>query len=281
MSPKTKHKEVKFKNLGLFFLAATAVMFAGFVLSSEQDWKLVNLLTAINIVGVFLVYRLNDCIDQNEGLKFNLTAFFSNRLHQFVGGVFFFVLIPLSFLWLPSFTLITLTVGAVIGIGYSLTLNLDGKQLRLKNVFIVKNLLIGIVWGALVLIGAGDGLNPFVIALFGFVSLQVVIGSIIRDVPDVVKDKESGVKSLPVVVGVKNSIHVMMLLNVLSMIPFLLDEVYAEFIIYLVFVFAYRSINLMFLLKGKQMNFWSQTFNLMCCVLIFAVVLIFKLNGNS
>ncbi len=280
MSPKPKYQEdTKFKNLALFFLAATGLLFSGFVISSEQDWNAASLLTAINIVGVFLVYRLNDSIDQNEGLKFNLTSFFSNRLHQFVGALFFFVLIPLSFLWLTKFTLMILAIGAVIGTAYSLSLNMNGKQLRLKNVFIVKNLLIGLVWGSLVLIGAGDGLNENVIVLFAFVSFQVVIGSVVRDLPDVKKDAELGVKSLPVVVGEKNSIHIMMLINALSIMPFFLEPRFAHISVYLFVVFAYRTINLMFLLKGKNVKFWSQTFNLMCCVLIFLVMLVFSLYG--
>jgi 4-hydroxybenzoate polyprenyltransferase len=271
---------VKFKKLHLFYLASAALLSAGWMMSLDMDFGLFAFLLYCNFNGIFLVYRLNDCIDQDKDLKLNLKTFFSFRLHQFIVFQFVLVLMPLAFILLPTFSLFALAFGAVIGSFYSLSFNLGKKQFRIKNVFLLKNILIGLVWGALVLIGAGHVATQEVMVLFGFTTIQVLIGSMIRDVPDIDKDKDSGVKSLPVVVGMPFTFSFMHTLNLLSIAIVYLLEWDVLWVVGLGSVILWRLINLVMLQRDHENRFWGQTFNLMCCVLIFLITLIIKFYGN-
>src|SRR5690606_13901529 len=89
---------------------------------------------------------------------------------------------------------------------YSQPFRLKNRMFVLKNVFLLKNLLIGFSWGLLVFIGAGEISSNATVYLFFFAVIQVFIGSAVRDVSDISSDSANGVKSLPVVFGVNNAI---------------------------------------------------------------------------
>ena len=254
-------------------------MAAGFLLEKiYQPLALLVLVLAV-ITGVFLVYRLNDSIDQNEDLRFNIRRFWKNPLHKFCLIQFVVILIPASLYFLSPFTFIVLAITAFAGFIYSITFNIKGKKFRIKNVFIVKNLFIGLAWGALVLIGAGGMSNPLTLVFFVFASFQVFIGSVIRDVPDLAKDKENDVRSFPVVLGIKNTVYGMKLMNIAS----ITSVYFVNWNEYVMFAFSaiivWRVVNLRQLYYGSNTKFWSQTFNLATCVLIFFGALFLEYYG--
>lgn len=280
MTTDTQNSSIKFKKLFLFYLASTALLISGALYTKELDWQILLFLVYCNFNGVFLIYRLNDCIDQHKDLKLNLKSFFDYKLHQWMVIQFLVILIPLAFLLLPAFSLYTLVIGGVVGSFYSLSFNIGKKQFRIKNVFLVKNILIGLVWGALVLVGAGHISTEEVMVLFGFASIQVVIGSMIRDVPDIEKDRSSGVKSLPVVLGIPFTFSFMHSLNVLGLLLLYLLDWNSLWLAGFGAVVIWRAINLIMLQKDNESRFWGQTFNLLACVFIFLVTLIFRFYGD-
>ncbi|MCH2233233.1 MAG: UbiA family prenyltransferase [Crocinitomicaceae bacterium] len=243
-----------------------------------QPFALLVLVLAV-ITGVFLVYRLNDSIDQHHDLKFNIRKFWGNPLHKVCIIQFVFILIPASLYFLSSFTFWVMAIAAVAGFIYSITLHINGKKFRIKNVFIVKNLFIGLAWGALVFIGAGGYSNPLTIAFFIFASVQVFIGSVIRDIPDFKKDIENNVKSLPVVLGIKNTIYGMKLLNITSVASVYFIEWDDNIMFVISAVIVWRLVNLRLLYKGENIKFWSQTFNLATCVLIYLGAVFLEFYG--
>ena len=266
-----------FKKLNLFVLASGSLLLSGFLLRPELDWKILAILLWCNFSGVFLIYRLNDCIDQDADLKFNLSYFFSYRLHQFVVAQFILLAIPAAFYYLDFFTLKILASSAMAGTIYSLSFKLNGKLFRIKNVFLLKNTLIGIVWGALILIGSGDLKHPILISLFIFTSVQVVIGSLIRDVPDLEKDRMSGVKSLPVVLGLKNTFSFMYVVNFLSIFIGYLCDWHPVMVAVITGAVLWRFINIAFLQKNTKSVLWGQQINLLTCFLIALIILMYRI----
>lgn len=276
----TYQQPVKFKKLTLFFLASSTLVGSGFVLAGLKDWWLLSLLIYCNLTGVFLVYRLNDCIDQDAGLSLNLKHFFKPHLHRIVVAQFVLILIPLAFILLSSFSVYVLIIAALLGTAYSLTITVNQTAFRIKNVFLLKNVLIGLVWGSLVLIGANSIFMEDIFALFLFTSVQVMIGSMIRDVPDLTKDLEHHVKSFPVVFGIKNTILIMHFFNLASLLTYLFFD--SEIWLFgLLAIVLWRTINLVLLAKSPQNKQWSQSMNLYTCILIFIVTLVIYYGGAN
>ena len=113
----------------------------------------------------------------------------SNNWHKFFVLQFVLVIIPLAFFYVSTFTFSVLGMAATIGFLYSVKFNSGKKSFRIKNVFLLKNVLIGLVWGSLVLAGYGEVPNHEILMLFFFCSLQVMIGSLIRDLHDLSSNK--------------------------------------------------------------------------------------------
>jgi 4-hydroxybenzoate polyprenyltransferase len=271
-------KEVQFKNLIWFFLASNSLILSGYFVSPRLSYFQLILLIWINFTGVFLVYRLNDCIDQHRDLKFNIKSFFSYRLHQIIVALFVFGVIPLSIIFLNSFVLSLLIIGAVLGIIYSINFKIGKKEFRLKNVFLIKNLLIGIVWGSLVLLGAGTNISVAANLIFIFACVQVFIGGIIRDIPDIEKDRNSGVKSFPVKIGIPATIKLLHIVNVASFFVVFL-KLSSLMVLGPVFgvTVLWRIRNLNLLAEEPNNRKWSQVMNLVTCVLILFMLLTLRM----
>jgi 4-hydroxybenzoate polyprenyltransferase len=114
---------------------------------------------------------------------------------------------------------------------------------RVKKFFLIKSLIIGILWASSVILVAAS-LNTFnttVFSFFLFVFLRDFINSIFFDIRDVSGDKVKGIKTLPVEIGVKKTLFLLKILNIFS--GFLL-------IIFVIFkllpVVAYSLIGLVF-----------------------------------
>lgn len=270
------NKQLVFKNLRWFLIASLSLLLSGFVLAEKEDLLQLALLVWCNVIGVFLVYRLNDCIDQHLDLKFNIKSFLSYSTHKFVFFQFIFLTIPICFYLIDFFTLMVLSISAAVGILYSINFKIGNRILRLKHIFLVKNLSIGIVWGSLILIGAGSIENKEIVALFVFVSMQVFIGGIIRDVPDVQKDEESGVRSFPVVCGIPHTITFLHLVNLSCFVVLFIGDFKFHSLLFILIVVSWRAINLIFLKRFLLNKRWSQDANLFTCLLIF--ILIFTLK---
>lgn len=271
---------VNFKKLQGFFTASSALVLAGYFVSEEKDIISLLLLLWCNIFGVFVVYRLNDIIDQDKDLSFNLRHFFSFPIHVIMMLQFVLVTLPLVLIYVNPFVFIVLGISAIVGVLYSITFHFGDKTFRLKNIFFVKNLLIGVIWGALILIGAGSFKGNIVPVLFAFVSVQVLIGGIIRDVPDLDKDDFAGVNSLPVIIGVPATIIFCHALNLGFMSYCFMTGQPTYILLAFSIPTLWRLINLILLTNDPYEPRWSQSMNLFTCVLIFLSCLIIAEHDN-
>jgi 4-hydroxybenzoate polyprenyltransferase len=184
---------------------------------------------------------------------------------------FFLFTIPSVFYFLSPLRIALLSAICILGILYSINFKIGDSGFRLKNVFIVKNLFIGILWGSLILVGANGATNSIVNGLWIFTTLQVFIGSIIRDIPDVQSDKKDSVNSFPVVMGEKKTIVLLHVLNIISFGAGYALERKNEFILLMGITIVWRFISLVKVQSNPNSRLWSQTFNLLTCFLIFAV----------
>ena len=261
------------KNLLWFYVASVSLLLSGSIISYNHSLLKLFVLVWCNISGVFLIYRFNDFTDHESAFRFNIVRFLSTPSHLIVTLQLLFFAIPAAFLSLEKEILWILSIASILGFIYSFNFKLKNYSFKLKNIFLVKNLLIGLVWGSLVLIGSENLYYENVFFLFVYCSLQVFIGGVIRDVPDLKMDEKNGVNSLPVVLGVANTIKLMHFINFISLILYLFIDNNLIFFLFFLIPFFWRCFNLL-LLKGSPNNLkWSQTMNLFTCVLIFIVTI--------
>ena len=173
-----------------------------------------------------------------------------------------------------------LGMAATIGFLYSVKFNSGKKSFRIKNVFLLKNVLIGLVWGSLVLAGYGEVPNHEILMLFFFCSLQVMIGSLIRDLPDLSSDKNEGVNSLPVVLGENITVLILFILNMCSILIYsnelFKQEINVQIFYFVLPVFLWRTIDISAVSRKNYSPFWTQKFNLLTCVLIAVIQFIIQ-----
>lgn len=258
-----------FKNLLWFYIAANSLLLSGATISSNFSFGILCLLIWCTISGLFLIYRFNDCIDQKNKLRLNISRFFSFPSHAIIFIQLVFCAIPTAFIFLTKDVLWILAISSILGFLYSFNFKLYHYSFQLKNVFFIKNLLIGLAWGSLVLIGSNGIFQPHVILLFIYCSLQVFIGGVIRDIPDLKMDRINEVKSFPVVLGLRHTITLLHLINLMSVI--VCFYVANNIIFSMVFLAPsiWRFSNLLFINKSPDNSMWNQWMNLFTCVLIF------------
>lgn len=265
---------IKYKSLPIFFLAANSLMLSGYFSRCLRFEIQILLLIWVVICGIFVVYRFNDFIDQSPDLKFNIQGFLKLKSNLFFLLQFFFITLPLSIFYLSNERIILLGVVALIGLLYSINIKIYTYNFRLKKILFLKNILIGFAWGVLILIGAGEYQTPNVIYLFVFSSLQVIIGSIIRDIPDVKKDSQESVKSLPVVFGINSTLNFLHVFNFSTLlISYFLNWEKSFLTLSLLIVF-WRAFLLIKIKSNYNLPIWTQTCNLITCIFILLIILV-------
>lgn len=268
---------IKDKRLFQFLLATLALLLSGSIAAERLDPGYLILIIISGFCGVVLIYDL-PLINHRLPIKERFRDFLQHKRKVFYTGLLL-LMSPFAIKYLSGFSFILLAITAILGVLYSFPLKIKGEFTRLKNFLFLKNFMIGIAWGALVLIGGGSWENPLLMALFVFASLQVFIGSMIRDVPDLERDIRIGIRSFPVVFGVKNTILFMHLSNLLSWVLSFLLFGKMELMILVSIIVLWRYVNLVMLNKYQTSKLWGQSFNLMTCNLFFGVLLIQHLYG--
>lgn len=262
-----------------FFIASTALVIAGYCISEVLTLGAFLLVLWINLIGVFLIYRINDCFAQHGSLMTNVIEFLKRPLHLILTLQLIMVVMPLSILVLPRPVLYILNIMALLGVLYCTNIRLFGRQFRFKDIFFVKNIMIGLAWGGLVLIGGAVTNDVILLSSFLVASVQVTIGGIIRDIPDIDFDRERGVRTLPVVLGLKTT---MRFLHVLNASLLFLAMAYASdtgVILFSVIVVGWRFINLWLLERNYKVVFFSQWMNLFTCVIFLMAALALTYYG--
>ncbi|MGC9114149.1 MAG: UbiA family prenyltransferase [Candidatus Micrarchaeia archaeon] len=112
-------------------------------------------------------------------------------------------------------TAVVSSLVTLIGFSYSL----EFRGFKPKKHAVIKSASIGVGWAlvAVVPFAATNSLgSPACATTFFFTATQVFIGATLRDFADVRGDRKAGVKSLPVVLGVKHTKKVLHAANALS-----------------------------------------------------------------
>jgi 4-hydroxybenzoate polyprenyltransferase len=267
-----------YKRLALFYVAANALLFAGQLLDASWSWEQFLLLQWCGFTGVYMIYRFNDLIDHSENFRFNLRRVLRNPLHVLCLVQFVCITLPAIFLLLSDLRIALLLSTCFLGLLYSVNVRIRNRNYRIKHLFLVKNLLIGTLWGSTILIGANALSNGLVIGLFVFTSIQVMTGSIIRDVPDTETDRKDGVRTLPVVLGIPRTITALHGFNLLSLAAGWLLFPDSGFLLLMLLVVTWRAVIVFRFARNPYHPFYSNTLNLLTCPLIF-IILFIQLNG--
>ncbi len=258
------------RKASLFLLAAASfVTLTGASLAGASQGLAKWLCIFFAAVLVMLIYVFDDRFDvyfdrPNEGLKSLKTQIiFSSALLLTIGiGLFS----------LTKFGFLAVIAISVLGYIYTIPIPWNGGRQRLKNFYLSKNILIGIGWGILVFLGAGT-INDEVIAYFIFVGLQVFIGSSLRDLNDMAVDEKAAVKTLPLVLGEKNTFYVLLLVNLFAGILatgfYTVNWISFAAMLGLLAVVVWRAVILYFYFRRSFPDMVLQTFNFFTCALIY------------
>lgn len=180
----------------LISLAATGVAVSTIILA---ELRLAVLPLAIVFVVTFFVYTLNRLVDRPEDEQ-NVPGRvgFVRRYGKVLFGLAiigylsaFGYVLGVGIPYAPA-----LAIPLVVAVLYSIV--------GLKRLLLVKNLLVGLSWGLIVL-GVGvyyDVLySTEIIVFFGFITVMLTIAAIVFDIKDIDGDRAEGIRSVPVVVG--------------------------------------------------------------------------------
>jgi 4-hydroxybenzoate polyprenyltransferase len=266
------------RRLFLFAIPAYALLLSGVVMRQEQINTIeFLLLTWATISGILIVYRYNDFACGFSSSWRPVLLFFNAWSNIFLVAQFFLIGIPLSWFYLNDFQFIVLAIAGILGIAYAVKFQWGALSWFPKRKFPIKNILIGCVWAALFLVGYGQMPDESSWAIYGFISAQVFVGSIIRDVPDAAVDLTRKSLSLPILVGAKTALVLLHVFNVLGLLfVFMLPEADTG-LLYIVFlpVIFWRFFVLLFIQLNPNYTIWTQWANLYTCLIIFVAILIF------
>ena len=197
---------------------------------------------------------------------------------------FYTISLAALLIWFFNFNLIVFILGIiVIGILYNITL----KDLT-KKIPIFKNIYTALTWalgGAFFpVLYYSIGINSSVIIAFVVIFLRCLNNIIFFDLKDIENDKKEKLKTLPVILGKKNTINVLQVLNIISFIPLIIGIYMKEvplFVISLTFfgLYSFYYIKKAEKTSGKELETVSHTladleFILWPIVLIIAKFLI-------
>jgi len=148
-----------------------------------------------------------DALNCPDDLKDAQTKSGAIKVFCYAGGT---IAILLALFTEPSWKLTGLVVfGAAVGFFYNTPLLPSCPHLRLKNLFIIKNLSSGAGWslGLLVFPMLRAHTQPDVLFLTAFVYMfaMVMTYEIMWDMRDVEGDTRAGIRTLPIVLGINNA----------------------------------------------------------------------------
>ncbi len=170
-------------------------------------------------------------------------------------------------------TLVASLLILALGLSYAYPLPWKTRVLRLKDVTGLKSAWIGIGWALLVYLGAGDFHHLQAHWVASFVALQVMAGSVLRDLDDMDEDRLAGTRTLPLALGEGPTYLLLHALNLSSGI--MLFTMPVAFAFGWFFVIAWRAANLEWLRLSEPGRFATQYMNLATCGLIFLIRMVY------
>jgi 4-hydroxybenzoate polyprenyltransferase len=260
-------------NLFRFIAAALSLLWGAWFLSPSDDVIHFLFLSWIVCCGVVLHYRMNLIFSWERSLLSNWSSLKKNRMALVFLLHLAFIVFPFAFYELRLSEWFILGVPALFGFIYAFRTK---GSVRLKDVFLLKNFAIGISWGSLLMLGFQNELHQEHWIVFLFMSWQVMLGSMIRDLSDVVKDAKSKTFTLPVVMGISGAHEVLVLMNFLSAIAFVWLWSNPVLSVVLMGVVLWRMVNIQMIMHLHTSGFWFQRMNLFTCQLFFLLVILMQ-----
>jgi 4-hydroxybenzoate polyprenyltransferase len=132
---------------------------------------------------------------------------------------------------------------------------------RLKEIFFVKSFVVALSWalvGSLLPTAVGSAAPPMIPLIFTFIFITIFVNTVLFDVRDVDGDRASGIKTIPIVLGVDRTRRLLSSLNSLLVVWLFSSLALGEFSIYipaLAFSVAYGFLLIkIFCREGHEMG---------------------------
>ena len=210
--------KLTFSSVYIAINSMLVIVFSSYLYSFEIKFEI--LVTAF--FTTFAAYSLNKITDRVED-SINSPEINSEKGISNKNGL---LLVLLSFIFLCIFsrfeTMVIVSISVIISVLYSV--KFTRLFPRFKEVMGIKSILVALCWaftGALLPI-VGQSLDRFLVVLvFLYIFIQLLVNTIICDIRDVEGDKVSGVKTIPIVLGVKKTKNLLLWINSM-LIPWLL-----------------------------------------------------------
>lgn len=255
------------KSMRYLMLAALCVTWTGFTFNSQTNILNFFIATLTTMVLVLFVYGLDDVMDSEVNF-----SYFKNPAVRWL-GISSLLAIAATYFTLGLTSFVSALLILAIGTLYSFRHDRDHFNIRLKSFFILKNFLIGVGWGLLVLVGSNHFSIESVFITFLFFTLQVTIGSVIRDMDDIEEDRKNKIPTFPIVLGIKNTMFALHGINSISLLILffgtrLVPELTTLWYLWVLIV-IYRF-GLIEVIRQKSMSpYILQQANILACGLVF------------
>jgi 4-hydroxybenzoate polyprenyltransferase len=219
-----------------------------------------TLIFIISFLVTFSAYNLNKATDKVED-SFNRPESVerSGRLYIYSSIITMALGIAIAAL-ISFFTLIIIIVSITASLAYSV--KLGNSKIRLKSIVCVKSLVVAFSWaftGALLPIKSIDfvGLEKIVLVFFYIFNI-IFVNTILCDIIDMFGDIKSGLKTIPIAIGLKKTKILLIIINSLLVIWLLyciIKGVFAKHMLALVFGVLYGFGNIWLFTVKINSNF--------------------------
>ncbi len=259
----------------LFMIATLSLLAGGMFLRNNWSWEEFAAMAYIGTCGTILVYGINLA-------KFTYAHYLSilkASIRKPVQGIFLLQMIPVvpwAVKHTTPFGIVVFLIVFGCGLLYALQVKLAGKYFQVKRFAVLKNTFIGFAWGALILVGAGTWDNDMVRMVFLFVSLQILNGSVIRDVSDIERDKQQGVSTLPVLFGPTTTFRILYGVNLLTILCLFLVPTDMKTVIFISAVVTWKGM-ILWMSQKHPSRLWKQDLNILTCSLIGGLLYLLEL----
>jgi 4-hydroxybenzoate polyprenyltransferase len=184
------------------------------------------ILILTSIALSFSIYMLNKFTDKEDSYNCpEQRLFFQRKSFLILLPVFLIIISMLTLIYSSRLALWHIIL-VVSGVFYSVTMvpfikNRELVFLRLKDVFLLKNITVGVMWGvtpfAIALTQANEipPITDLIIVVFAF-CLTTLINSTTCDVRDMEGDRFAGVRTIPTQLGIRNTFNFLGTISIIS-----------------------------------------------------------------
>jgi 4-hydroxybenzoate polyprenyltransferase len=264
----------------MFLIATVSLLLAGRIHNPVSGLPETLLILWLGICGTLFIYGTAFGYHGLKNWKMVTRNIFSSSRKGAFAIQFILIAIPLSLIYLPAFELIALGCIGLLGLLYSFDFSWNGTIYRVKDLPLIKNVFIGFGWGILLLAGAGTVHDEKIIALFVFMSFQILLGSIVRDIFDIKIDFAAGQKTLPVILGSGRTIKLIHICNILTFFVGYALSQSREIALVMLLVIMWKGIILFKVSRDINSHAWTQSLNILTCFFLLLILLIQHTYGH-